>query len=250
MANRDKMPEPLSLEEYAAQRVRDWAEPAPDLAGLGQLSAIGTPQPDVDWGFITDREGTELNGYVPVDRKTKLPLDRSGVTIAAGFDLGQRDVSDLKALGLSPELIQRFTPYLGLKRAAAQGALKTPLAITQDEAQAINRAVKDHFYKGVSRKYNAATARNYGAGQAPQFEGLPREAQTAILSTAYQYGDLGAKTPHYWNQITNGDWQGAHGNLMAFGDRYDSRRKLEAAKLKEAIDSGRLPGPPPRARGR
>lgn len=244
MANRNLMPEPMSLEDYAAAIGQDPSQRRVDLSGLARLPDIGTPQPDVDWGFITNNEGMELNGYVPVDAKTKLPLDQSGVTIAAGFDLGQRNADDLKALNLRPELIQKLTPYLGLRRGDAQAALKTSLAITNDEAQAVNRAVKDHFYKDVVGKYDAATARNYGEGQAPKFDGLPREAQTAILSTAYQYGDLASETPNYWKQITNGDWQGAHGNLMAFGDDYDSRRKREAAKLKEAIDSGRLPAPP------
>lgn len=250
MANRDKMPEPMSLEEYSTLIGQDLARRPVTLSGLDRLPDIGAPQPDVDWEFITDNEGMELKGYVPA-AKDGIALDQSGVTIAAGFDLGQRNINDLKALNLSPELVQRFTPYLGLKRADAQAALKAPLTITSDEAQAINRAAKDHFYRDVSGKYNAATTRNYGQEQAPRFDGLPREAQTAILSTAYQYGNLASETPNYWKQITNGDWQGAHGNLMAFGDEYGPRRQREARKLKEAIDGGQLPGaPPPRVPGR
>jgi len=244
MANRHLMPEPMSLEEYSTKIGEDLSRRPVNLSGLEKLPDIGVSQPDVDWDFIAGREGTELKGYVPVGAD-KMPLDQSGVTIASGFDLGARNVNDLKALNLGPELVQRFTPYLGLQREKAQAALKAPLTITADEAQTIDRAVKDHFYKDVSGKYNGATKRNYGEKDAPRFDGLPREAQTAILSTAYQYGDLASETPNYWKQITNGDWQGAHGNLMAFGDKYDTRRREEARKLKEAIDGGMMPGAPP-----
>lgn len=40
MGNRDRMPGPVSLEEYAAQQVRDWAEHPMDLSGLGKLPEI------------------------------------------------------------------------------------------------------------------------------------------------------------------------------------------------------------------
>jgi GH24 family phage-related lysozyme (muramidase) len=160
--------------------------------------------------------------------------------------LGQRNARDLKALNLGPELTARLTPYLGFKRGDAQAFLgKNPLSVSDEEAQTINKAVKADILNKTVKNYNDATARNYGADTAPRFQDLPREAQTAILSAAFQYGDLASRTPNYWKQITNGDWQGAHGNLMDFKDAHRSRREKEAAKLREAIDSGRMPGAPP-----
>ena len=41
MGNRDKMRGPMSLEEYATQQVRDWADQPVDLSGLGKLPEIG-----------------------------------------------------------------------------------------------------------------------------------------------------------------------------------------------------------------
>ena len=50
---------------------------------------------NIDWDFITEQEGGRiLKGYLP-DKKSK-----SGVTIATGFDLGQRNESDLQGLSL------------------------------------------------------------------------------------------------------------------------------------------------------
>lgn len=49
----------------------------------------------IDWKFIAAREGAEvLIGYVPM--KNGKVFGISGVTIATGVDLGQRNESDLK----------------------------------------------------------------------------------------------------------------------------------------------------------
>ena len=60
------------------------------------------PKTNIDWNFIQKQEGNKLQGYVPEDAEGN-PIGKSGVTIAAGFDLGQRNSSDLKGL---PESIQ------------------------------------------------------------------------------------------------------------------------------------------------
>lgn len=246
MAGRNQMQGPMDHDEYSRLRGQDLSQIAVEHPADPRKHRPAPPPPDVDWDFIKEREGMELQDYVPKDKKTELPLDNSGITIAAGFDLGQRNANDLKALNLTPELTARLTPYLGLKRADAQTFLaKNPLSVSDDEALAINKAVKADILNKTVKSYNAATARAYGAQTAPRLQDLPREAQTAIFSTAFQYGDLASRTPNYWKQITTGDWQGAHGNLMDFKDAYKTRRELEAGKLQAAIDSGRMPGAPP-----
>ncbi|WP_241906563.1 pesticin C-terminus-like muramidase, partial [Vibrio lentus] len=57
----------------------------------------------IDHEFIGLLEGSKKNGYVPMPEKSN-----SGVTIAVGFDLGARNIDDLRRLGLSTELIERF----------------------------------------------------------------------------------------------------------------------------------------------
>ena len=46
------------------------------------------------------------------------------MTIATGFDLGQRGESELKSLKLDPLLRVKLQPYLGAKGASAQELLK------------------------------------------------------------------------------------------------------------------------------
>ena len=63
----------------------------------------------IDYKFIGELEGGRLTkGYVPAPT-----VSRSGVTIATGFDLGQRNENDLKSLNLSVGLIDKLKPYAG-----------------------------------------------------------------------------------------------------------------------------------------
>ena len=58
-----------------------------------------------------------------------------------------------------------------------------------------------------------------------------------IASVSFQYGvALNRRTPNFWWQITNGDWDGALANLRNFGDRYDTRRNKEADLLAPTIE--------------
>ena len=67
---------------------------------------------NVDFDFILEQEGYKLKGYVPDAKKSN-----SGVTIASGFDLGARNLSDLS--GLPQTIIDKLTPFLGIKGAKA-----------------------------------------------------------------------------------------------------------------------------------
>jgi hypothetical protein len=199
----------------------------------------------VDWDFIGQREGVRTDGYVPPDENRR-PDGNSGVTIAAGFDLGRRTAADLQRLGLSNDLVTSLTPYLGLRGQAAQDYLTAhPLNITPQQERAIDTPTFTSTYNTVADNYNAAQTTG------TRFQDLPRDAQTAITSVAHQYGtNLASATPHFWDQVTNGRWQDAQDNLMNFGDAYRSRRRLEGGLMLNAINSGNLPAPniaPPRA---
>ena len=93
---------------------------------------------NVNFDFIKDQEGFETSGYVPKDREGNI-LGQSGVTIASGFDLGQRNINDLK--GLPEELIAKLSDYVGLKGEAADNAAKK-LNITKEEGEIINQFAK------------------------------------------------------------------------------------------------------------
>ena len=94
---------------------------------LGERPVAPTNAParpgGVDWGFITGQEGPGLKGYVPQDRN--VPLEKSGVTVAHGFDLGGRSVADLQKLGLPDDMVTMLAPYVGARGQAAQDVERT-----------------------------------------------------------------------------------------------------------------------------
>ena len=168
---------------------------------------------NIDWNFISEREGSRiLTGYVPDAKGSK-----SGVTIATGFDLGARRASDLA--GLPKAIIDKLTPYLGIKGAAAQDVAKN-LSITDAQAKKIDEFSKNEAVTRLKAKWQAATGES--------FDSLPKHKATVVASVAFQYGDLESKAPNFWRQVTSDDWNAAEKNLRNFGDNYGTRRNLEA----------------------
>lgn len=178
----------------------------------------------IDWAFIAEQEGAGVTtGYVPNPTGSD-----SGVTIATGFDLGQRNESDLTNLGLSAALITKFRPYLGLRRQAAVTFLaQNPLTITQDEANEIDRLVRAQKVPILKERYRTAPGNTAGI----LFDDLPSQAQTVIASVSFQYGNLATRTPMFWAAVTAQNWVEAVRILRNFGDSYPSRRRREADLL-------------------
>ena len=175
----------------------------------------------IDYNFLSEREGGRtLFAYVPDGARSK-----SGATVATGFDLGQRNSADLEGLNLSRSLINKLTPYLSLKNENASAAIKSnPLMLTPSQADEIDKVVKTAHVKKLIKKYNSSVVKG-GA----RFEELPGGAQTAIASVSFQYGtNLDKATPDFWTAITTQDWAKTKEVLNDFGDRYPTRRKLEA----------------------
>lgn len=174
---------------------------------------------NIDFEFIKQNEGFELQGYVPVDKNNK-PLGHSGVTIASGFDLGQRCLKDIS--GFYKELKNKLIPYLGLQGEEALEVAHN-LCITEEEGNKINNFAKRQEIGRLQERWYDTTG--------SKFELLPSNKATVIASVAFQYGNLKLKTPKFWAQITSDDWEAAYSNLLDFGDRYPSRRKREAKYL-------------------
>ena len=180
---------------------------------------------NIDWDFISAREGKgRTSGYVP-----DADGSDSGVTIATGFDLGARNINDLK--GLPKTLIEKLTPYLGIKGAQAE-EIASNLNITDPEAKTIDEFSKKEATDRLKAKWQAATGN--------PFDDLPKNKATVIASVAFQYGDLESKTPNFWRQVTSDDWDAAEKNLRNFGDNYSSRRNLEADYFIEGLSEEEL----------
>ncbi len=180
---------------------------------------------NIDYTFLSDLEGgSQTTGYVPA-----ASVSKSGVTIATGFDLGQRGERDLASLKLDAVLIKTLSPYLGAKGARAKVLIdKSPLVITSAQAEEIDKAVKSAHVAQLKIKYDTAE------GNKVKFTDLPSEAQTVITSVSFQYGvGLDRRTPQFWEAVTSQDWPEAIKILKDFRDAYPTRRKKEAMLLEE-----------------
>jgi hypothetical protein len=173
----------------------------------------------VNFGFISGLEGgPTCTGYVPDPKYSK-----SGVTIATGFDLGQRSVNDLQTL-LPQALVQKLAPYCGLTKHDAVTALHdTPLSITPDDANLIDLCVKSQLLEQLQHRYNRDSVL--------PFDLLKEQQQTVIASVAFQYGNLARRCPNFWRAATQQNWHQMAIELRDFGDRYHSRRNREANYL-------------------
>jgi hypothetical protein len=180
----------------------------------------------IDWTFIGKLEGAGIaRGYVP-----NPDTSNSGVTIATGFDLGQRSRAQIAGMGLPDALAAKLIPYLGLKGRAALAYLNAnPLVLTPEEVAAIDQSVRADFSTRLSGAYDAALA---GGDDLAAFENLPGPAQTVIASVAYQYGlDLQRRCPHFWSLALAQNWPDVVTELRNFGDAYGRRRGQEADLL-------------------
>lgn len=199
-----------------------------------ECSQESTANDRIDDGFIADREGAAVQEAYPP------PNSNSGVTVATGVDLGQRNQADLASLHLSATLVSLLSPYLGLTGQAAADFLENhPLILTPSQVAELDRAVHNQIYTQVATNYNNASDLSFWR--------LPSAVQTVIASVALQYGPnlhLPASqggTPAFWAAVTEGRWQDAVDELRDFGDAYDTRRNLEADVLEAAIDADDIP---------
>ena len=179
----------------------------------------------IDFHFIKKLEGSTCQGYVP-DPDNR----QSGVTIACGFDIGQRSAGEINR-AFYRSLADKLIPYAGLKKQVAVQALaQSPLMVTCEEAADIHQYCLDQAMQRLEQQWD-------GSNADVTFNQLPCACQTIIASVAFQYGNLSIRTPNFWLQVTSGDWKGALKNLRNFGDKYPSRRNKEAELLEQWLVS-------------
>lgn len=171
----------------------------------------------IDFDFIHTLEGgTLLSGYVPDPEHSK-----SGVTIAAGFDLGARNANDLRMLALNATLRGKLYPYLGRQGMDAQRYLSDfPLSLSGHEAAAIDSSVKLQLVTRLTERYDSDSD--------ILFSDIPECWQTVIASVEFQYGNLSTRCPTFWQWVTHQKWDKGILELRDFGDRYSNRRNKEA----------------------
>lgn len=177
-------------------------------------SDLGT---NIDFTRIAQWEENRLSGYVAWGDGAKGGVN-SGVTIAAGVDLGNVSLRDLtSALRLSPPpfpadpFTSKLKPHLQLKKRDACNILSDiPLTITQDEANWLNRwkmkewarvardALNQQAQAEIARRRQGLPAEAIPDWPANMpypampllFNGLSQQAQTVAASRAYNAGYL------------------------------------------------------------
>jgi len=173
----------------------------------------------INYKFIQELEGNKTVGYVPNPENSK-----SGVTIASGFDIGQRNREELKAM-FDIKLVNKFSKYCGKKGVFAASFLEeNPLEITEEECVEINKISHSNSERNIRCEWGLKSRYCH-------FCDLSVEQQTVIASLSFQYGSLLKSTPIFWEQVTNGCWVLAIANLRNFGDNYPTRRNKEADYL-------------------
>lgn len=153
--------------------------------------------PTIAWPFIYAQEGgLLLNGYVPDDTS-----GASGVTIAAGIDLGQVKPEDPMLGSLPADLRARIAPYLGKHGRFAQLLLRDrPLQVSSAEADFLMAKKKAQFVAAVTAHFDRGAAQPYAT--------IPEGPATAIMSVAWQYGDpwQDSKCGAFWSIAQACDW--------------------------------------------
>jgi GH24 family phage-related lysozyme (muramidase) len=176
---------------------------------------------EIDWSFIQSLEGLETTGYVPKD-------GHSGVTIGAGFDIGNHSVQELYSFNFSIPLLNKLLPYANLTSASATISLnKNPLELSDAEVQELDAKVRVKYAKQVEDEYDAYSDFT--------FSFLDTAKQTVLMSVAYQYGSLRKECPKFFNAMTKGLWMAAVNELRNFGDVYRPRRLREAKLLESSL---------------
>ncbi len=148
-----------------------------ELASPIQLNDDGY---DINWVFIQKLEGCKREVYVP-NKKGRVK-GSSGPTIAAGFDIGQHSLSDLKRYEFGDVIENKLKKYVNMKGEKAYQFVKdNPMILSEDEVALINKRVK-------AVKIAAAVAFFESDSSAKgMFKRLPRAAQTVFMSVFFQH---------------------------------------------------------------
>ena len=162
----------------------------------------------------TGFEGASHNvGKVPSNKvkingvEKLVPVGDSGVTIGVGFDLGQHNKQDLVNMGFTNRMIEKFSPYLGLKGHAAKTELDKRGGLVlnahpsnnQDYVEAIEKPIM-YYSDRIASNYDKAT------GVPGDFSRLEGPIKGSILSVFYQMGmgkDPAKVAPKFWKHATS-----------------------------------------------
>ena len=171
---------------------------------------------NIDWEFITELEGrAHTVGYHP--------SFYSGVTIASGFDLKEKDENFCTRIGIDSRVVNKLKPYFNLTGDQAAHFANT-LVLSEEEVQHIDDCARDYYAAQLSYQYNI----HYDP--IVDFDNLDQGQATVLISVGFQYGGY-IRTPKFIRYAADGKWNMVLEELRNFGDDYPTRRNKEADYL-------------------
>ena len=220
--------------------VPQWSAQKTDPAVYRKLnSQNGTA---VDFAYLGQWEGGQyLHGYVPIIKASGKVAGKSGMTIATGFDIGQKSEDEMSSLGFSQSVVDRLLPYANVRfkgKTRAEVLARVveigPVpVITKNEADGIDLIIHGQHLTSAIASWNARRA-----NAVPAFTALPAPWQTVLFSRTFHQGTgmpdtLVAKK--FYTAATTGKWQDAVDALRYYDvqeDWYKARVGKEADFLK------------------
>jgi hypothetical protein len=172
-------------------------------------AAFGTR---VDFSFLAKWEGGQcLHGYVPI-AKGKV-AGNSGMTIATGFDIGQKSAAAIRKLNLGKDLEDQLIPFADHKF-PGMAHLQVVNAVIQLHAPVprISKGQADLIDGLVHREHLAAAVSAWNSNRkngVPAFSKLPVPWQTVLFSRTFHQGVGMHKTSiarKFYNAATAGEW--------------------------------------------
>ena len=184
--------------------------------------------------------GIPNDARVPWNEKSR--HNKSGVTVGAGFDVGQnRDEKTLRNYGLPEAIVQKLKKYVKLQKKEAKTFLKNnPLNLTDEENDIINRLVIPRIGKDTINTWNNHVNRNRERyPNAPTFHELNSDQQTLLFSRYYNEGGnwiknnpkiVDAILQNDWNKVTE-EWQKSIDQFRENGTEWKANRFNDELKF-------------------
>jgi hypothetical protein len=210
----------------------------------------------VDFAYLARWEGGQyLRGYVPFAQG--IVAGNSGLTIATGFDVGQRSEAALADMKLPPEVGPKLAPYASQRFRGKNRAQVLQIVAKRGPIPVLTKAEADQVDAVVHREHLLAARDSFNARRkpgVPTFQNLPANWQTVLFSRTFHQGtgmpDTGVAKPFY-AAVTAGKWQEAVTALRNYAvsqDWYKTRVAQEAALLATRLPPAVAPPPAPAGR--
>ena len=174
--------------------------------------------------FLLVEEGYTERGYIP--NNDGIVIGQSGLTVAAGVDVGQMGHIEFSKLPLSIFGREALKPFVGLRGLDAMRAFErnNKVHISVADAEALSNYMFDKVIDDVREYWQI-------------FNYLPHQAQTVLVSLAYNLGLKGS--PSTSGKIAGELYEHAAAELRnpdEWANReLDARRNREADLLEEIL---------------